>query len=57
MNTLHYAGHQPLSVTNDVGRMDPGNRSMLLGSVNETRNWLGGTEMGGVSDDDYGCKA
>ncbi|CAJ1330339.1 unnamed protein product [Effrenium voratum] len=29
VNTLHYAGHKPLSVTNDFGRVDPGNRSMM----------------------------
>ncbi|CAK9049283.1 unnamed protein product [Durusdinium trenchii] len=29
INTLHYAGHVPLSVTNDVGPMNPGNRSTM----------------------------
>mmetsp|Transcript_13057 Transcript_13057/g.22657 ORF Transcript_13057/g.22657 Transcript_13057/m.22657 type:complete len:282 (-) Transcript_13057:53-898(-) len=29
VNTLHYAGHVPLSVTNDFGPMNPGNRSMM----------------------------
>ncbi|CAL1168913.1 unnamed protein product [Cladocopium goreaui] len=29
VNTLHYAGHVPLSVTNNFGPMNPGNRSMM----------------------------
>ncbi|CAE7776738.1 unnamed protein product [Symbiodinium sp. CCMP2592] len=29
VNTLHYAGHVPDNVTNEIGRVKPGNRSMM----------------------------
>lgn len=31
VNTLFYSGHEPLSVVNKKGAVDPGNRSMTLG--------------------------
>ena len=33
MNTLHYAGHVPLSVTNNFGPMNPGAEQGMLRDV------------------------